>query len=120
MDVTLTENNSQKIIRHLQSHLIPQNVQFITQMPEVALFQDQRGNSWTSVGHKTRVLCSMLFTVPTTGGFRRKPDSAQRVHAQTIYYQENLAGFLLSALHSRAFHWLSAAPLVFLFLGFLP
>jgi hypothetical protein len=29
-------------------------------------------------------------------------------------------GFLLSALHSRTFCWLSAAPLVFLFLGFLP
>jgi len=29
-------------------------------------------------------------------------------------------GFLLSALHSHAFCWLSAAPLVFLFLGFLP
>ncbi len=28
-------------------------------------------------------------------------------------------GILLSALHSRAFRWLSAAPLVFLFLGFL-
>ena len=29
-------------------------------------------------------------------------------------------GFLLSAVHSRALRWLSAAPLVFLFLGFLP
>jgi hypothetical protein len=29
-------------------------------------------------------------------------------------------GFLLSTMHSRAFRWFSAAPLVFLFLGFLP
>jgi hypothetical protein len=29
-------------------------------------------------------------------------------------------GFLLSAMHSRAFRWFSAAPLVFLFIGFLP
>ncbi len=29
-------------------------------------------------------------------------------------------GFLLSALHSHTFRWLSATPLVFLFLGFLP
>jgi hypothetical protein len=29
-------------------------------------------------------------------------------------------GFLLSAMHSRFFRWFSAAPLGFLFLGFLP
>ncbi len=29
-------------------------------------------------------------------------------------------GFLLSAMHSHAFRWFSAAPLVFLFLGLLP
>jgi hypothetical protein len=28
--------------------------------------------------------------------------------------------FLLSAMHSRAFRWFSEAPLVFLFLDFLP
>jgi hypothetical protein len=29
-------------------------------------------------------------------------------------------GFLLSAMHIHGFHWFSAAPLVFLFLGLLP
>jgi hypothetical protein len=29
-------------------------------------------------------------------------------------------GFLLSVMHSHAFRWFSAAPLVFLFLGLLP
>jgi hypothetical protein len=43
-----------------------------------------------------------------------------RLYAQTIFYQENLACFLLSAMHCRAFRWFSAAPLVLLFLGFLP
>jgi hypothetical protein len=43
-----------------------------------------------------------------------------RMYAQTIYYQENLAFCLLSAMQSRAFRWFSANPLVSLFLGFLP
>ncbi len=28
-----------------------------------------RWNSWTAIKQKTRVFCSMLFTVPSTGGF---------------------------------------------------
>ncbi len=34
-----------------------------------------RWNSWTSLT-KTRVFCSMLFTVPSTGVFSRKPYSS--------------------------------------------
>jgi hypothetical protein len=30
---------------------------------------DRRWNSWTSVWQKTQVFSSMLFTVPSTGGF---------------------------------------------------
>ncbi len=30
---------------------------------------NQKWNSWTPVWQKTRVFCSMLFTVPSTGGF---------------------------------------------------
>jgi hypothetical protein len=35
----------------------------------------QRWNSWTWSWQKTRVFCNMLFTVPSTGGFYRKPYS---------------------------------------------
>jgi hypothetical protein len=33
---------------------------------------DLSWNSWTSISQKTRVFCSMSFTVPSTGGFQRK------------------------------------------------
>ncbi len=40
-----------------------------------------------------------------------------RVYAQTSFFFKKT---LLSAMHSHAFRWFSAAPLVFLFLGLLP
>ncbi len=45
------------------------------------------------------------------------------LHAEGVCTEEFLLrkpGFLLSAMHSHAFRWFSAAPLVFLFLGLLP
>jgi hypothetical protein len=47
------------------------------------------------------------------------PEGACTLHRRFIIKKPWL-GFLLSALHSRAFSWLSAAPLVFLFLGLRP
>jgi hypothetical protein len=46
-----------------------------------------------------------------------------RTSAEGVCTDEFLSrkpGFLLSAMHSHAFRWFSAAPLVFLFLGLLP
>ncbi len=39
-----------------------------------------RWNSWTSIWQKTRVFCSMLFTVPLTGGFYKKTYSIHEKH----------------------------------------
>ncbi len=51
----------------------------------------QRSNSWT------RVFCSMLFTVPSTGGFQREPNSFLFFKILTKKYakQENSSLFLI-------------------------
>ncbi len=43
-------------------------------------------NSWTSICQKTRVFCSMLFTVPSTCGFYRKPYTSLvlKIHAKNL------------------------------------
>ncbi len=45
--------------------------------------------SWTSIWQKTRVFCSLLFTVDSTGGFLRKPYSTLVYLWIALYIMEN-------------------------------
>ncbi len=61
------------------------------------------------------------WTTSTSSGQISMPTIAQRLYAHcTDEFLSRKHGFLLSAMHSHTFRWFSAAPLVFLFLGFLP
>jgi hypothetical protein len=62
------------------------------------LCHDPRWNSWTSIWQKDRVFSSMLFTVPSTGGFYRRPYSTFKIHTKKSVKRDNSSLFLKSIL----------------------
>ncbi len=71
---------------------------------------------------RARRLRNRLASQPRTLSINSGPDrSAGRPEGVcTDEFLSRKPGFLLSAMHSHAFRWVSAAPLVLLFLGILP